>query len=57
VNVSPGGPPIRLGATGLNAIDARLPDGRVPDPLTIDATPPLLLGADAGVAVDAEPAS
>jgi aliphatic nitrilase len=27
VNVSPGGPPIRLGAAGLNAGDARLPAG------------------------------
>jgi nitrilase len=52
VNVSPGGPPIRLGATGLNAVDARLPDGRVPAPLAIDATPPLLLGTDGDAPAD-----
>lgn len=38
VNVSPGGPPIRIGAAGLNAIDARLPEGTRPAALGIAAT-------------------
>ncbi len=45
VNVSPGGPPIRLGSTGLNAIDTQPPDGSIPPPLTVTALPPLLPGS------------
>ncbi len=47
VNVSPGGPPIRMGSTGLNAIDTQRTDGPFPAPLGVGAMPPLLLGSDA----------
>ncbi|MBX3030394.1 MAG: carbon-nitrogen hydrolase family protein [Chloroflexi bacterium] len=46
VNVSPGGPPIRMGSTGLNAIDAQRADGPVLPQLTVGAVPPLLLGSE-----------
>jgi hypothetical protein len=47
VNVSPGGPPIRLGAAGLNAGDARLSPGGPANPIQArvpDRARMLLLG-------------
>jgi nitrilase len=44
VNVSPGGPPIRLGAAGLNAGDARLPAGAPVASTTLSDGQRLLIG-------------
>jgi hypothetical protein len=51
VNVSPGGPPIRLGAAGLNAGDARLPAGSATEGVAVTALdhgPTGKLGTNAG---------
>lgn len=52
VNVSPGGPNIRLGAAGLNAGDARLPSGRPVTPTALGEGRTLLLGGPDGDAAD-----